>query len=98
LPPDDPEGLMGEDVRVPVCLLVAPHAGVFHHVTGPADTSPRPTDEPNIVDQGHVIGDVVNLQRTTTVSSPASGLLMGLLAAPGERVRPGQPLAWLRFP
>lgn len=99
MPLDDTDMLVGEDLRVPVCLLVAPHAGIFHQATGAtASPNPRPADVPDVVDQGHIIGDVVNLQRATTVSSPTSGLLMGLLAAPGERVRPGQPLAWLRFP
>jgi biotin carboxyl carrier protein len=31
-----------------------------------------------------------------TVVSPHTGFLMGLLALPGERVRDGQPLAWVR--
>ncbi len=33
---------------------------------------------------------------STPVSSPFKGELMGMLAEPGERLREGQPVAWLR--
>ena len=42
------------------------------------------------------IGDIVGLVSGTEVRSPFAGELMGVLAHPGERVQPGQPLAWLR--
>jgi hypothetical protein len=88
LPPDDTDLLVGVDVRVPDCLLVAPHAGVFHRLGEPI--GPWPADEPNLVDQGHVIGNV-NLRRTTPVTSPVPGLLMGLLAAPASASAPPSP-------
>jgi [acyl-carrier-protein] S-malonyltransferase len=42
------------------------------------------------------IGDLVGLVSGTEVRSPFAGDLMGVLAHPGERVQPGQPIAWLR--
>ena len=51
-----------------------------------AGTLPRPI----------AIGDIVGLVSGTEVRSPFAGELMGVLAHPGERVQPGQPLAWLR--
>jgi len=32
----------------------------------------------------------------TPVESPFAGRLVGMLAHPGERIREGQPIAWLR--
>ena len=43
-----------------------------------------------------VIGYVDGKGQSTPVRSPFGGKLMGLLAHAGERVREGQPVAWLR--
>jgi biotin carboxyl carrier protein len=43
-----------------------------------------------------VIGFVEGKGHSTPVRSPFGGKLMGLLAHAGERVREGQPVAWLR--
>jgi biotin carboxyl carrier protein len=42
------------------------------------------------------IGDLLGLVSGTEVRSPFAGELMGVIAHPGERVQPGQPIAWLR--
>jgi biotin carboxyl carrier protein len=42
-----------------------------------------------------VIGFVDGGGKSTPVRSPFRGFLMGLLAHAGERVREGQPVAWL---
>lgn len=44
-----------------------------------------------------VIGFIDGAGQSTPVRSAFSGLLMGLLAHAGERVREGQPVAWLRL-
>ena len=44
-----------------------------------------------------VIGFVDGIGHSTPVRSPFHGRLMGLLASAGERVREGQPVAWLRM-
>ena len=48
------------------------------------------------VEQEQVIGFVEGKGHSTPVRSPFGGKLMGLLAHAGERVREGQPVAWLR--
>ena len=44
---------------------------------------------------GDIVGTVDSLGAKVDVSSPFSGALRGLLASPGERVREGQPVAWV---
>lgn len=85
----------GDDVRLASRLIVAPVAGVFR---------PRPQEDvitdtapsgDGIVNCGDVIGVVDGPGRQVDVASCFTGLYRGLLAEAGERVRPGQPLAWL---
>ncbi|MCU1453419.1 MAG: hypothetical protein JWN46_1565 [Acidimicrobiales bacterium] len=80
----------GDDVRLAERLVVAPVAGVFR---------PHPphtyTSEGEILLEGEVLGVVEGPGSTVDVVSFCTGFLMELLAEDGERVRPGQPLAWL---
>jgi biotin carboxyl carrier protein len=76
-----------ERVHVDERLVVAPLNGVFF----PAYTEV----EDATVAVGDEIGVVVRNGEKHPVHSPFTGELVGLLAAPGERVRPYQPLAWL---
>ena len=81
----------GEELRVPERIIVAPALGVFRPGV--------PVDDGNgghVVNEGEVVGVVECGSRTVSVCSPFTGLLMGMLADPGERVREGQPVAWLR--
>jgi biotin carboxyl carrier protein len=48
------------------------------------------------VAEEQVIGFVDGKGHSTPIRSPFGGRLMGLLAHAGERVREGQPVAWLR--
>jgi biotin carboxyl carrier protein len=48
------------------------------------------------VDEGQEIGVVEGPSSEASVCSPFSGRLMGVLAFEGERLRTGQPVAWLR--
>jgi [acyl-carrier-protein] S-malonyltransferase len=80
------EGHQGERLYVSERLIISPCAGIFDlpaGTTGPAG----PTVE---------IGDLLGLVSGTEVRSPFAGELMGVIAHPGERVQPGQPIAWLR--
>ena len=81
----------GEELAVLERVVVAPVLGVF---------TPHPpttvTAEGELVEEGQAIGVVENSGTATVVRSPFTGFLMGMLAASGERVREGEPVAWLR--
>jgi biotin carboxyl carrier protein len=79
----------GERLAIPERVIVAPATGRFR----PADESAPEGDV--LVEQ--VIGFVEGAGHSTPVLSPFKGFLMGLLAHAGERVREGQPVAWLRL-
>ncbi len=76
----------GERLMVPERVIVAPAPGRF-----------RPVDDgDDVVTSDQVIGFVEGIGHSTPVRSPFSGMLMGLMAHAGERVREGQPVAWMR--
>ncbi len=77
----------GERLMVPERVIVAPAPGRF-----------RPVDDGDeVVTSDQVIGFVEGIGHSTPVRSPFSGMLMGLMAHAGERVREGQPVAWIRL-
>ena len=82
----------GERLTIPERVIVAPASGRFR----PADEN-APTPEGGALDAEQVIGFVDGAGHSTPVRSPFTGFLMGLLAHAGERVREGQPVAWLRL-
>ncbi len=77
----------GERLMVPERVIVAPAPGRFRPVDGGDD----------VVTSDQVIGFVEGIGHSTPVRSPFSGMLMGLMAHAGERVREGQPVAWIRL-
>jgi len=77
----------GEGLLVPERMIVAPTSGVFQPHDVPADTD---------VAAGQAIGTLEGPGTSTPVASPFAGRLVGILARPGERLREGQPVAWLR--
>ena len=82
----------GEHLYVSERMVISPCAGVFQPVgAGPATEESEPK-EGDLIDVGTIVGHVGG----TDVASPFAGLLMGMLALPGERVQSGQPVAWLR--
>ncbi len=82
----EPGTIHGETLAVPERVIVAPAPGTF-----------RPVEPDEVaVEAGKVIGFVEGKGHSTPVKSPFGGKLMGLLAHAGERVREGQPVAWLR--
>jgi multidrug efflux pump subunit AcrA (membrane-fusion protein) len=84
----------GEHLGVPERVIVAPSLGVFQPHAPATITAEGGQGE--VVAAGQVIGHVESSGEATPVRSPFSGFLMGMLARPGERVREGQPIAWLR--
>jgi [acyl-carrier-protein] S-malonyltransferase len=93
-------GHEGERLYVFERLIVSPCAGVFdllEQELAPAALADEPATTATVVPgKTLAVGDLVGFVSGTEVRSPFAGELMGLLAHPGERVQPGQPLAWLR--
>jgi hypothetical protein len=92
---DQPGGAAGagchaEDVHVFERLIISPASGTFHPSF--PDVSP---ERPAAIAIGDEIGVLVRSGEKHKVFSPFTGLLLGLLALPGERVREHQPIAWL---
>jgi biotin carboxyl carrier protein len=79
--------LPGETLAVPERMIVAPAVGVFRPAAVDAGVEVREGDE---------IGVLEGPGTCESVRSPFDGTLMGMLAHPGERLRAGQPIAWLR--
>ena len=79
----------GEQLGVPERVILAPAVGVFR----PVDDAGR---EGRRVTAGDVVGVVEVRGHELPVRSAFTGLLVGMMAHPGERVREGQPVAWLR--
>jgi multidrug efflux pump subunit AcrA (membrane-fusion protein) len=89
----------GEVLAVPERVIVAPAVGVFRPL---GDTDVDLTDAARmpggtVISAGQAIGVVEGPGSSTPVRSPFGGFLIGMLARTGERVREGQPVAWLRL-
>ncbi len=91
LPNDAHHTVHAERLSVPERVVIAPAAGTFE--PSPVEEA---TTEGELVRAGQVIGHVTGGSTRTAVTSPFGGFFMGHLARAGERVRIGQPLAWLR--
>jgi biotin carboxyl carrier protein len=78
----------GEGLGVPERMIIAPSVGVFHPSAG--------VGEGAFLDAGQAVGHLEGPGTSTPVCSPFRGRLVGILARPGERLREGQPVAWLR--
>jgi biotin carboxyl carrier protein len=77
-------------LSVPERVIVAPSVGVFH----PLVDGPDPDGQ--FVHIGQSIGVIESRGLATPVRSPFRGHLVGMLAIEGERIREGEPVAWLR--
>ena len=94
----------GEELRVPERVILAPALGVFEPSAlvgdtvsdGDGDGEVITLTEGQLVTEGQVVGVVKTSGQALPVRSAFTGFLMGLLAHAGERVREGQPVAWLR--
>jgi biotin carboxyl carrier protein len=85
----------GEVLAVPERVIVAPAVGVFRPLAD-TDVDLTPGDV-TLIAAGQAIGVVEGPGSSTPVRSPFGGFLVGMLARAGERVREGQPVAWLRL-
>lgn len=79
----------GEVLGVAERVVVAPARGVFT----PHDCV---ATEGGMVEAGQTIGTIENSGTAVEVRSPFTGSLMGMIAHEGERLREGEPVAWLR--
>ncbi len=79
--------LAGEHLAVPERMIVAPAVGVFR---------PSGIAAGALVDVGDVVGVLEGPGTEHQVRSAFAGTVMGVLAHPGERLRIGQPIAWMR--
>ena len=83
--------LPGERLDVLERVVVSPATGRFTAL--PPQTV---TTEGEIVLRGQAVGMIDGPDGSVIVESPFTGFLMGILAFPGERIREGEPVAWLR--
>ena len=82
----------GEELRgVLERIIVSPAAGTFR----PAPPA-LVTSDGEIVRCGQCVGIVDASGDEIQVCSAFEGWMMGMLAVEGERVREGQPIAWVR--
>ncbi len=81
----------GEDLVVLERVVVAPSRGVFSSLAPEVVTA-----EGELVRAGQAIGTIESSGSRVSVLSPFTGFLMGMLADEGERMREGEPIAWLR--
>ena len=87
----------GEVLAVPERVIVAPTVGVFRPQAADSDLDLTDTVDGTLVTAGQAIGVIEGPGSSTPVRSPFGGFLIGMLARAGERVREGQPVAWLRL-
>jgi biotin carboxyl carrier protein len=86
----------GEVLAVPERVIVAPTVGVFRPLAE-TDVDLTETADGTVITAGQAIGVVEGPGSSTPVRSPFGGFLVAMLARRGERVREGQPVAWLRL-
>lgn len=82
----------GETLSIPERLIVSPCSGRF------CDLHDRAPKFGYAVNLGDTIGEVRSLGVSTPIRSPFAGFLIEVIAVKGERLRPGQPVAWVRVP
>ena len=88
----DPAGHeAGEVLGVLERVVVAPIRGVFTPLEPSCVTA-----EGELVEAGQAIGTLESSGEVVEIRSPFTGFLMGMLAHEGERLREGEPVAWLR--
>jgi len=87
----------GEVLAVPERVIVAPAVGVFRPLGEIHEIDMTEAGDGTVVAAGQAIGVIEGPGSSTPVRSPFGGFLIGMLARAGERVREGQPVAWLRL-
>ncbi len=79
-------GTAGEHLDVAERVVVAPEAGLVRFDQKAC----------SVIRVGQTIAMVENSGNDVPVTSPFDGFLMGVIPQPGQRIRRGQPVAWLR--
>jgi hypothetical protein len=82
---------LAEYTEVAEKLILAPSRGVVTVLDPKVVTA-----EGEIVEVGQAVAIITNSGDEIAAVSRFNGFLMGMLVHTGERVRPGQPIAWLR--
>lgn len=85
--------MTGEVMHIRERIVLAPATGRFVAVP---DDEVDPHRPGTLVFAGSPLAAVVSSGEAQAVTSPFTGVIAGLLAHDGERVREGQPLFWLR--
>lgn len=82
---------LGDYFEVDERLVLAPALGVVRWLDPEVVTT-----EGEVVAEGQIIAMIESSGESVEVRSAFGGFMMGLLVVAGERVRKGQPVAWLR--
>ncbi len=82
---------LGECPEISERLVLAPALGIVRALAPEVVTA-----EGEIVNEGQAIVMIESSGDCIPARSRFAGFLMGMLVEPGERVREGQPIAWLR--
>ena len=82
---------LGECPEISERLILSPVLGVVRHLEPEVVTA-----EGEVVERGQAIVMIESSGESVPARSRFAGFLMGMLVEPGERVREGQPVAWLR--
>lgn len=77
----------GEDLLVPERMIVSPAAGVFRAIE---------LSDDDLIEAGQAVGLIDGPGTSVPVVSLFAGNLASVLVQDGERIRAGQPIAWLR--
>lgn len=80
----------GERILIPERMIVSPADGVYRAISNNGDLIGE------IVNVDDVIGYVETVGSSIPVTSPFEGIVHGLIAHSGERLRRHEPVAWLR--
>jgi hypothetical protein len=81
----------GENPTMTERIIVAPVIGRFRPLLQDCESLVT-----SVIKVEQTIGFVDGFHASTAVRSPFEGVLAGMLAAPGEHLHEGQPVAWLR--
>lgn len=80
----------GERILIPERMIVSPADGIFKTISNNGDQIGQ------MIQVDEVIGYVETVGQSIPVTSPFHGILHGLIAHSGERLRKHEPVAWLR--
>jgi hypothetical protein len=80
----------GERILIPDRMIVSPADGVFRATANNGDLIGE------TIHHDDIIGYVETVGQSIPIPSPFEGVLNGMIAHTGERLRKHEPVAWLR--